>query len=610
MRVSIETSMRVGRGAAFASIFFAAAGIPLANAQILPSDAKQTCTVPAATFATWFQSGSPALNGVVNPANSGLFPNPIDNCPFYQWSEQMFMWLTSPAPSIYGGGSRVFDTDVFYDVSPPDASGQRQFLPHAPGLIRFFPLRAAQVGPHGLQVLLDKAGNMLEVVHPLLSATGKPLIRNTAGRLVEVSNIKVGRAGKAIFLDKAERVIRVPEVERGKTVPVERILPGIMAEMVRNPAIAIVTTNPRLLAGLNPARTVQNFLINGIHIFVNFSGNVVEVEQGQADGSVLLTQSGQLVYFAAIVNDVYAYFLTGTKDGGITPAPTSFPTTQSALTQIQSFATAHGGPTFTDGVALTMELKTAWVEASTLTDPSSYVTTTGTTKTVQLALVGMHVVGSVNGHPEMIWATFEHVGNTPLGTFNYDNASSTQTVTQTTTGTWLFAANGAAAPFNTPHADFIVAPNIERANGFPISGSNTLRWKPFGGGFNQAPNPLAKSTPLGPPTTSASNTQVISINNNIQGMMASAGAGADVRNNYIMSGATWTAGGVPPTTPFPGGNEVGTSRLTNSTMETYQQGPDNNANGFNCLDCHQGNMLGDTFGGGLSHIFGTLKVLF
>jgi membrane associated rhomboid family serine protease len=25
----------------------------------------------------------------------------------------------------------------------------------------------------------------------------------------------------------------------------------------------------------------------------------------------------------------------------------------------------------------------------------------------------MHVVGSVKGHPEMIWSTFEHVSNTP-----------------------------------------------------------------------------------------------------------------------------------------------------------------------------------------------------
>ena len=44
----------------------------------------------------------------------------------------------------------------------------------------------------------------------------------------------------------------------------------------------------------------------------------------------------------------------------------------------------------------------------------------------KLAMVGMHVVGrAVKGHPEMIWATFEHVDNfAPNDTFSYTNAQS------------------------------------------------------------------------------------------------------------------------------------------------------------------------------------------
>ena len=34
-----------------------------------------------------------------------------------------------------------------------------------------------------------------------------------------------------------------------------------------------------------------------------------------------------LVYYTIVVNDVYAYFLTGNKTGGITPAASDFPTT-------------------------------------------------------------------------------------------------------------------------------------------------------------------------------------------------------------------------------------------------------------------------------------------
>jgi hypothetical protein len=47
---------------------------PLA-AQTIPADAKATCTVTSAVFDTWFETGTPSLNGVVKPANSVTFPN-------------------------------------------------------------------------------------------------------------------------------------------------------------------------------------------------------------------------------------------------------------------------------------------------------------------------------------------------------------------------------------------------------------------------------------------------------------------------------------------------------------------------------------------------------
>src|SRR5207249_3386854 len=137
--------------------------------------------------------------------------------------------------------------------------------------------------------------------------------------------------------------------------------------------------------------------------------------------SVLLAQNGSLVYYASMVNDVYAYFTTGTKNGGITPTPTRFPTTLADLNKITAFAQLHG-KSFPDPEALAVEVKTSWVETTGL-DTSKYITVTGEipiydmsnpnqwtrngTKKTTLAMVGMHVVGSTKGHPEMIWATFE-----------------------------------------------------------------------------------------------------------------------------------------------------------------------------------------------------------
>ncbi len=42
-----------------------------------------------------------------------------------------------------------------------------------------------------------------------------------------------------------------------------------------------------------------------------------------------------------------------------------------------------------------------------------------------LGLLGLHIVGSVQGHPEMIWATFEHFGDTPNAAYSYTNTKGT-----------------------------------------------------------------------------------------------------------------------------------------------------------------------------------------
>jgi hypothetical protein len=572
--------------------------------------------VTPAQFAGWFASKTVTLNGVVNPANSVTFPN-IANCSFYQWSEQMFLWLNSPAPAEYGGGDRIFDSPTFFDVSPL-ANNQRTLIPHVAGQIRPFtlPVRGAQVGPDGLQVIFDKAGRMLEVQPAKVAENGKQLILNAEGKEVEIESASI-KKGKVTFLDKA-----------GKTVPSAK--PILDKRLLMNRGIEEGPAG-RMVAKETPIQIVQRFIINGLPIFVDPFGNLDPVEQGQANtDAVLETQNNSLVYYTIAVNDVYAYFLTGAKTSGITPFPSFFPTTQADLTSIVNFAKTKG-VTFPDPNALAIEVKASWVDASKLPgngagyvtmsakvpvyDKTSSTTWTPTTKTedVNLAMVGMHVVGSAAGHPEMIWATFEHVGNTPPATYSYNSTSGTKTVNQNTAGTWLFSAKGAAAPFNAMHMQLSGA-NIQAVSSkppnapppFTISPSNTIRWKPFGASSDVSPNPVDGSP-------AASNTEIISINNSVRGMLI----GGDVRSNYIMSGATWTIGGKAPTSS----NQVGTSLLANSTMETYVQGTSTVAAGStNCFSCHQGfgasNPLApqpspppSNFANGLSHIFGVIQAL-
>jgi len=549
--------------AAALTLLFATGCPPPAPPNPVPTDAQDACLLSATTFAGWFHSGSVTLNGVVDPANSLNFLNP--DCDFYSWSERMFMWLTSPAPESYGGGGGIIvNSPTFYDVSPPDASGNRTFIQHSAGLISKFPLRAAQVGSHGLPVIMDTAGRLLEVDR--VPPKGPPVVVDATGNRIEVAHARLEN-GKLVLLDQAGKVINF------------------------RPSVGVTQRDQKRVRS---SVIVQKFLIDGIPIFIDPSLAVITVEQGQAgDSGVLESQTGSLVYYATMVNDVYAYYLTGQKDGVITTAtPNQFPTTGGDLTSITSFAAGHG-KTFPDPNALAIEVKSSWVLASKVSNASSYVTMTATVptyntsnpnswvengqQTVQLALVGIHVVGSTLNHPEMVWATFEHMGNTPLASYTYTSTSGSKTVSQNTVGSWLFTANGSSGPFNVAHMSFVGPPTntIEAATGFSISPSDTLRTEPWGVDGSDAFH----------------NTEVIAMNNHVLTMMAS----GDVRGNYFMTGATWIAGGGNPST----GSQVGNASMSNTTMETYQQGS-------NCFDCH----TDPTMLGGLSHVYGGLKPLF
>ena len=163
-----------------------------ASAQTLPSDPSPSCTVDATEFKGWFKSGKPTLNGVVNPADSVGFLN-VENCEFYQWAKQMFLWITSPFPLTPGVGPNVFESPEFFDVSPPDSLENRTLIPHTPDFIRFLPVRAAQVGPHGLPVIFDKTGRMLEVERPRIVLSGQLRIIDNTGKIeLDPENETVG----------------------------------------------------------------------------------------------------------------------------------------------------------------------------------------------------------------------------------------------------------------------------------------------------------------------------------------------------------------------------------------------------------------------------------
>ena len=160
----------------------------------LPTDAKPTCAVSQSTFNTWFQSGGAANNGVVNPANGINFPN-TPNCSFYQWAAQMFLWLTSPAPAVYGGGAHIFDSQSFFDLSTADAQGNRTLEAHTAGFIRPLAVRAAKLGPDQLPIAFTREGTPVQIL-PAQTIAGPLRLLDATGAFVEVT--RAARADEAL----------------------------------------------------------------------------------------------------------------------------------------------------------------------------------------------------------------------------------------------------------------------------------------------------------------------------------------------------------------------------------------------------------------------------
>jgi hypothetical protein len=323
-------------------------------------------------------------------------------------------------------------------------------------------------------------------------------------------------------------------------------------------------------------------------------------ETGQAGGdAVLMSQKGSLVYYGIHANDVFAWFLTGQKNNQI--QATTFPMNAQQLAAVALFARSKGKTTLPDLKAMTMEMKSSWVDASTV-DSSRFITIqaqvpnyvqssptqwklSGTTQK-KLALVGLHVVGTVNGHPEMVWATFEHVSNAPNDGYYYNSTNGVKFVPYNSAGSWTFMQSGGPQiGANNELMQVDNTGNIVALSATPIGPSNTFRASPWGSAGNTA-------------SSASNNTDIVSLNVDILSLLAS----QDVRRNYVLVGAVWTSDGSIPdsgsTTAMRGSLE-----LANTTMETYHQD-------MNCFSCHNLSGGKTSFDDrALSHIYSPLQPL-
>ena len=375
-----------------------------------------------------------------------------------------------------------------------------------------------------LPIILEKGSlRVLEIVPPVLSRTGRQMVLDKEGNEVEIGSARFMGEGKPpLLLDVRGQEIQSPRA----------LLPRDLAAKLAR------------LGSFDKSELVQKIVLdNKATVLITPMGTFPPTEQGQADGGVLMAQNGSLVYYSLMVNNVFALYRT--MQGATVPVGTMFPTTQADLNAITTFAANNGMAPVIDSEALAIEIKTSWVEAAGLgpdastfiqmpaivptydkTNPNDWVP--NGTKVVTLAMVGLHVVGSTAGHPEMLWGTFEHLSNGPSAQYSYAKTpSGTGVIPQNTVGSWVFCANGAVAPFNQMRMQMGGAGGTHILPIPPFAITNVLRTMPWG---------LPSANAVG-------NAEVISLNNTVRALLHP----ADIRRNYFHGGTTWTIGGAPPT---------------------------------------------------------------
>jgi hypothetical protein len=191
------------------------------------------------------------------------------------------------------------------------------------------------------------------------------------------------------------------------------------------------------------------------------------------------------------------------------------------------------------------------------------------TRDVEVALVGFHIGGTVNGHPEMIWATFEHRDNAPDLPEAMNKMAPNDIVSDKD---WTFYKAG--TPFKDCNVNSAGAGALELDEAAQTLSPVTqvCRLIPYGGGSDD------------------NVTDIKSLNDSVHSQLKG------VWNNYFEVGAIWFAAlnGLKPNCTFqPGSLEcradpkkpilTGSTQLSNATVETFTQ---SQSMKDNCFACH------------------------
>lgn len=299
-----------------------------------------------------------------------------------------------------------------------------------------------------------------------------------------------------------------------------------------------------------------------------------EINQAGSNG-VLVDQHARVVYYSSHMDPLY--FSTVEKYYGKEKYKNASPTTDfpiGATVFKASWRIVQAGED-TSGIYTTL------ADLALLTNKDGSATATSEyMKDVEVALMGLHVVGVIKDHPEFAWATFEHPSNSPALPKGADPKGN-EVVSQKNFA--LYKAGTVAADCNQQAN--VTVENLATQQSTPIT---NVYLQYLYGGANLEQTSYIQQT-----------------NQSFQqGLLSHAGNNKNLNPvfaDYFLVGTVWQQ----PNSLKPGdGNmsatSVGSVKLANSTMETFVQGK------TDCFSCH--NTAGNSSAGypgkniNLSHV--------
>lgn len=342
----------------------------------------------------------------------------------------------------------------------------------------------------------------------------------------------------------------------------------------------------------------------------------------EADGSLLVAQNGYPIYASVHMNPLY--FTTAKAnmihDGGYqrnAGKDEVFPV--GAAVFKATWLRLADGEAAPAGTFVT-QARVPVLGVSLTPNDSLYAAPTGQTVVVRVALLGLHVVGCTENHPEFLWSTFEHRLNSPRvpdGTTKPGPAASfpqnytlyaantllanvnlsTTTASATTTAQPAVPVAVSGVSFTAPLTT--VTNNV--TTGTPVSLTTSITQTPRYT-FNAQTQTFSPVTNVVLWNATGSETHspngpgnIYAINFGAQRELAKLPAAQALFANYDLIGTVWLHEG-KFTVDSNQSNAVGSVNLANSTAETFVQnasGSTTPATVNNCFGCHNGKTFTD-----------------